>query len=85
MRRFFLIFSALRAARVVQDFLWGPGRTRDQEWGTWMEVLEKRLPKLRQIDRRGKHWQVEARKRLIQIAAVSIAMIEWIDNGHGGE
>jgi len=78
------VLHALMAARRVQDFLWGPGKTRDQDWQTWMSVIEKRIGKMNSINRASRHWQVEARKRLLQIAAVSIAMIEWIDNGHGG-
>jgi hypothetical protein len=80
-RRTINILIAMLAARTVQDFLWGSGKTRNQGWNAWVDVLEKRIPKMRQIDRNSRHWQAEARKRLLQIAAVSIAKIEWIDAG----
>jgi hypothetical protein len=81
LRQMWLVFRTLLAARTVQDFLWGPKRTSSQSWDTWINVLEKRIWKMREVDRTGRQWQVEARKRLLQVAAVAIAMVEWIDAG----
>lgn len=72
---------ALLAARTVQDFLWGPvpGSRPNENYGAWVDVIEKRITKLRAIDFSNRVWRVEARKRLLQVAAVAVAMIEWID------
>lgn len=83
LRQYFLIFRALRAARVVQDTLWGdagaPGDGRARHLDQWVDVLEKRIKCLRQRDETRRHWQVESRKRILQVAAVAIAMLEWLD------
>lgn len=75
------ILAAMLAARTVQDFLLGTADIRSQPWEVWIQVMEKRIVKMRAIDKGGKMWKVEARKRLLQIAAVAIAMIEWVDAG----
>lgn len=81
LKQFIWFMRALMAARMVQDFLFGhvPGNRPNEDYKAWVHVIDKRIGKLNavQIGRPG--WKIEARKRLLQIAAVAIAMIEWID------
>jgi hypothetical protein len=77
-----LIFRAIRAARVVQDTLWGSvsnGWRPNADVDAWVDVLEKRIKCLRGRDESRRHWQVDTRKRALQVAAVAIAMLEWLD------
>jgi len=74
------------AARTIQDYLWNqPGKRAGnhadpEPYEAWLSQLEKRISKMRQIQP-SKSWQVEARKRLLQVAALAVAMMEAIDNG----
>lgn len=80
--QYFLIFRALRAARVVQDTLWGDvsnGGRPNKDVDAWVDVLEKRIKCLRGRDESRRNWQVDVRKRALQVAAVAIAMLEWMD------
>lgn len=84
LKQAWLSLRALMAARTVQDYLWGPvpGQRPNADFDGWVRVIESRIGKMRAIDRSGNRlWRVETRKRLLQIAAVAIAMIEWIDQG----
>lgn len=71
-------------ARKVQDYLWGSHSNGSRKAGLreWLPVLEKRFYKLYRLDHNNRHWKVEARKRLLQLAAVSAAMLEALDSGH---
>jgi hypothetical protein len=73
-----IISEAIRAARIVQDFLWGKA---NGEWGfeEWKRMFRKRLAKMEEISRDNPHASVELRKRLLQNAALSIALIQIID------
>lgn len=80
--QYFLIIRALRAARVVQDTLWGSvsnGWRPNADVDAWVDVLEKRIKCLRGRDETRRNWQVDVRKRALQTAAVAIAMLEWLD------
>lgn len=72
------ILEALRHAREVQEFLWNdaPGQ---YDMATWIEILEKRIAKLHELDLGRAHYDVELRKRVLQIAAVSIRWLENLD------
>lgn len=74
------------AAREVQDFLWNTPGTRQQwgelpeGWDQWCNSLAKRLTKMTEVRGTNPHWPVEAKKRLLQTAAVAVAFMEAIDN-----
>lgn len=73
-----LIAEAIEAARTVQEFLWGE---RNAEWGIeeWRRMFRKRIAKIDGIDPENPHAAVEMRKRLLQNAALSIALMAIID------
>jgi hypothetical protein len=70
--------EAIRAARQVQTFLWGEANGK---WGLeeWLKMFRKRVAKVEAIRRENPHADVELKKRLLQTAALSIALIGIID------
>jgi hypothetical protein len=70
--------EALVAARTVQTFLWGAA---NGAWGVeeWRRMFRKRVAKIESISPDNPHAGVELRKRLLQTAALSIALIGIID------
>lgn len=84
LRRLVRFVAVLMAARHIQDHLWGSTAERaerGQQWWAWIQILDKRVHKLTLIESQNLHWRVEARKRLLQLSALSVAMIELIDEG----
>ncbi len=74
------IADVLRAARDVQDFLWGtPDQRPEMTMSRLVRELEKRIRKLDEVDLSRPTHVVEVRKRLLQVAALSIAWIERIE------
>ena len=69
-----LIAKAIVHARAVQDYLWG---WANKEWGLeeWRRILRKRVEKLDELDPKNPHYNVELRKRVLQTAAISIALL----------
>ena len=88
MRRLIQLVRFVRiglAARTIQDFLWGgaPGRShRPESWEAYLVACERRIKALRALDRRNGSWRVEARKRLLQLATISVALMERVDGGY---
>ncbi len=89
MRRLLQLIRFVRvglAARTIQDFLWGgaPGhRTAHVEsLENYIDALQKRIECLRALNRSNRSWKVEGRKRLLQLAAVAVATMEFLDGGH---
>lgn len=86
MRRLLQIIRFVRiglAARDIQDFLWGgpPGRSqRPEVWCEYVKAAQKRMDKLRELDLSNPSWRVEARKRLLQLATIAVALLERMDN-----
>lgn len=72
------ISQAIESARKIQTFLWGESR-RESGLSNWIAMFRKRVDKLEQINRDNPHASVEIRKRLLQNAALSIALIGIID------
>jgi hypothetical protein len=78
------------AARTVQDFLWGgppgrsnrPGEQNGKTWDCYLDACQKRLVYLRALDRNNPSWEVEARKRLLQLATIAVSAMELIDGGY---
>jgi hypothetical protein len=72
------IAGVITAARTIQEFLWGEQNARwDLE--EWRRMFRKRVAKLEEVDPRNPHAAVEVKKRLLQAAALAVAMIGRID------
>lgn len=72
------IKEVIVAARTVQTFLWGDS---NGEWGLeeWRRMFRKRVAKLDEVDESNPHASVELKKRLLQTAALAVALIAVID------
>lgn len=87
MRELFRIVRVAWSARRIQDFLWHrPGEPIEDgrsihDWKKWVDNLQLRLDRIESVDPHHVNWRVEAKKRLLQLATVSIAMMEAIDRG----
>lgn len=70
--------EAIVAARKMQEFLWGDynGQWNIEEW---RRMFRKRIQKIDDIDVNNPHAKIEMRKRLVQNAALSIALLRIID------
>lgn len=70
--------EAIVAARKMQEFLWGEynGQWNIEEW---RRMFRKRIQKIDDIDINNPHAKIEMRKRLVQNAALSIALLRIID------
>jgi hypothetical protein len=68
------IEEAIVAARKIQTFLWGEA---NGSWGLeeWRRMFIKRVKKIELIDPSNPHAIVELKKRLLQNAALSIALM----------
>ncbi len=75
-----VMLRTLKAAREVQTYLWGEA---DGSFGLeeWRRVFRKRVAKIDDIDVTKPHAVVELRKRLLQNAALSIALLTMIEAG----
>lgn len=72
------LFRAIWAARKIQTYLWGEV---DGDWviDEWRKMFRKRVVKLDEISTDNIHWHVEFRKRLLQQAALSIALMSILN------
>ena len=52
------------------------------DWDGWARNLTKRVIKVSDVRDSDWHWEVEAKKRLLQTATVACAMIEAIESGN---
>ncbi len=80
----FRIWRAIHHARRVQETIWGDANFTHSEhaMGELIPMLTKRVEKIYAIRTvNNKHWRVELRKRLLQQAAISIALMESLDRG----
>ncbi len=77
MREFINIVKVVWAGRQMEDYLWG---TLNKQWEfeEWKRMLAKRVHKIIVIDRSNPHWKIELKKRLIQNACVSIALLSEV-------
>ena len=66
--------TAIVAARVVQTFLWGE---HNAAWDLedWIRMFQKRIQKIDNIDMSKPHAIIKLEKRLLQNAALSIALL----------
>jgi hypothetical protein len=74
----YALIDAIESARQVQTFLWGEA---GGDWGleSWLRMFRKRVAKLEEVKPDNPHANVELKKRLLQTAALSIALIGIID------
>jgi hypothetical protein len=72
------ILRTIHAARTVQEFLWGSANVT---WGIeeWLRMFRKRISKLDEVTLDNPHAAVEIKKRLLQTAALAVALIAIID------
>jgi len=72
------IHDAIVAARKIQTFLWGEA---NGSWGLeeWRRMFIKRVCKIEVIEPNNPHAMVELKKRLLQNAALSIALLAILD------
>lgn len=72
------IRETIIAARTIEDYLWGEynGKWNIEEW---RRMFKKRIQKIDDIDVNNPHAIIEMRKRLVQNAALSIALLKIID------
>lgn len=73
------IAEVIRAARVIQDFLWKE-MSDDIGIEEFKRMFRKRVAKIDEIQMSNPHWRVEMRKRLLQTAAIAINMMTKLDN-----
>ena len=72
------IIEAIVSSRKIQEFLWGEynGQWNIEEW---RRMFRKRIKKIDDIDINNPHAKIEMKKRLLQNAALSIALLRMID------
>lgn len=76
------IFDALIASRQVQDFLWAEGLKKvepEKLKDVCVDMFQKRIDKLKEIDFNNKSSKIELRKRILQTAAISIKLLEQLE------
>lgn len=73
------IKEVIVAARKIQDFLW-TGINIGAGFEEFRRMLRKRLVKMDEIKFTNPYWKIEARKRLLQLAAISVQAIGRLEN-----
>lgn len=73
------LFDAIISARKIQEFLWGE---YNSQWDLeeWKRMFKKRIVKIDDIDSNNPHAKIELKKRVLQNAALCIALLNVIDN-----
>lgn len=74
------IHEALVASRKVQEFLWGDFNCSSANFEEFKRMYRKRLVKLEEIKPENPHALIEAKKRILQIAAISINFLHKIES-----
>lgn len=72
-----IMVEVMKSARSIQTFLWGEA---NGEWGweEWLRMFRKRVAKLEEVSRSNPHCEVEAKKRLLQVSSLGVALIQII-------
>jgi hypothetical protein len=72
------LFDIVITARKLQEFLWGE---HNANWGLeeWKRMFRKRVVKIDDIDPENPHALIELKKRLLQNAALSLALLAIAD------
>ena len=73
------IKEVIMASRILEEYLWGEynGQWNIEEW---RRMFRKRIKKIDDIDVNNPHAIIEMRKRLLQNAALSIALMKILDD-----
>ena len=73
------LFDAIISARKIQEFLWGE---YNSQWDLeeWKRMFKKRIVKIDDIDSNNPHAKIELKKRVLQNAALCIALLNMINN-----
>ena len=73
-----IIYKTIIAARKVQTLFWGEA---NGEFGLeeWRRMFRKRIKKIDNIDISKPHHMVEMKKRLLQNAALSVALLNILN------
>lgn len=73
------IREVIIASRKLEEYLWGEynGKWNIEEW---RRMFRKRIQKIDDIDSDNPHAIIEMRKRLLQNAALSIALMKILDD-----
>ena len=73
------IKEVILSARVLEEYLWGEynGQWNIEEW---RRMFRKRIQKIDDIDVTNPHAIIEMRKRLLQNAALSVALMKILDS-----
>ena len=73
------IYEVIVASRKLEEYLWGEynGQWNIEEW---RRMFRKRIQKIDDIDVNNPHAIIEMRKRLMQNAALSIALMKILDD-----
>jgi len=74
-----IIGEVILSARTIQEFLWGD-MNAEAGLEEYKRMFRKRLSKIEEIKTTNPHWKVEFKKRLLQIASISVNVINKIDN-----
>lgn len=73
------IYEVIVASRKLEEYLWGEynGKWNIEEW---RRMFRKRIQKIDDIDVNNPHAIIEMRKRLMQNAALSVALMKILDD-----
>lgn len=78
-----IIFDALLQSREIQEYIWQELSLSKKPFienqATWIDVFQKRVYKIAQIDASHPSYKVELRKRILQQAALSICALKVLD------
>ena len=74
------LFQSIKAAREIQDFLWGDYNIK---WNLeeWKRMFKKRMVKIDHINPDNPHAKIEFRKRILQNTAVGISLLRRLEKG----
>lgn len=79
-----ILFDVIMSARKTEEFLWGE---LNPQWNLeeWKRMFRKRNAKIEDIDINNPHAKIELKKRLLQNAALSVALLAILENGSTNE
>ena len=75
-----IIADIIKSARKIQDFIWGD-MNKEAGLEEYKRIFRKRLVKMEEIKTTNPHWEREMKKRLLQVAAMSVNMIYRLNQG----
>jgi hypothetical protein len=76
------LFETIMAARKIQSFLWGEFEETSADIEEFLRMFRKRVVKLDELDFNNPHYQIELKKRVMQIVAIGINFMNRLDNNN---